>query len=123
MNRKHFVYLLVIYATLMVIVHLLRGARFPIDNIIGMDKFLHFTEYVIFAFLFINAIKAPNLAKIFLIVIIGTTFGALIEFLQCYVAGRYASVYDAIANTVGLITGSFLSYKYLIISDDKKSVH
>ena len=69
MNRKHFVYLLVIYATLMIIVHLLRGARFPIDNIIGMDKFLHFTEYVIFAFLFINAIKAPNLAKIFLIMI------------------------------------------------------
>lgn len=107
----------------MVVVHLLRGGRIPLDNFFGMDKVMHMLEYVIFAFLFINSIRNPTFNKIFTIIIFGASFGIIIEFLQLYVAGRYASAYDAIANVVGLLIGSVITYRYLIISNDKESVH
>ena len=107
----------------MIVVHLLRGGNIPLDSFIGMDKLLHTIEYIIFAFLFINALKKPNFNKVVVVIIVGASFGILIEFLQLYVAGRYASAYDAIANVVGLFIGSIITYKYLIISNDKESVH
>ena len=123
MNRKHFIIIFVVYLVLMIVVHLLRGGRIPLDNLFGMDKLLHILEYIVFAFLFINTIKNPNFNKILVVIIIGASFGILIEFLQYYVADRYASAYDAIANIIGLCIGSIVTFKYLLISDDKESVH
>lgn len=123
MNRKYFVVTLIAYMVLMIVVHLLRGGMIPLDTFMGMDKVLHMIEYVIFAFLCINALKNPNFNKIIAIIIFGTSFGILIEFLQMYVAGRYASTYDAIANVIGLLIGSVITYKYLIISNDKEPIH
>lgn len=123
MNRKTFIAALIAYMVLMIVVHLLRGGRIPLDSLIGMDKLLHTIEYIIFAFLFINALKTPNINKVVIVIIVGASFGILIEFLQMYVAGRYASAYDAVANVIGLCIGSIITYKYLIISNDKEPVH
>jgi len=123
MNRKTFAKTLIVYMVLMIIVHLLRGGSIPLDSFMGMDKLLHTIEYIIFAFLFINTLKEPNFNKVIVVIIVGTSFGILIEFLQMHVAGRYASAYDAIANVIGLFIGSIITYKYLIISNDKESVH
>jgi VanZ family protein len=107
----------------MLLAHLIYGGRLPGDNIFGKDKLLHIAEYIVFSFLFINAIERPNIRKIAIIIFIGACFGALIEILQLYVSGRYADFYDGVANVIGLLIGSVITYKYLLIDNDKEAIH
>lgn len=123
MNRNFFKYSLIIYLIAMLVAHLMRGGRFPLDNIFGMDKIFHIVEYIIFSFLFINALKSPDIKKVITIIIIGTFYGALIELMQLYVADRFADIYDAMANVIGLLIGSFITYRYLLFTNDKETVH
>lgn len=103
---------------LMLIVSTLPGNLFPSGKIIGFDKIIHIIEYVILAFLFLNAIKSPNTFKILIIILIGIGYGAFNEFWQLFMAERFASFWDGVANAMGMIVGSFITYKYLLFADD-----
>ena len=119
MNRKYFIYLLIFYIILILIGSTLPGNLFPSGKIFDFDKIIHIMEYIILAFLFLNAIKSPNISNVLLIIVIGTAYGVFNEFWQLFVSDRYASFWDGLANTVGMIIGSVITYKYLIISNDK----
>jgi VanZ family protein len=79
---------------------------------------LHIIEYFIFAFLAINATKTPSTIIIIWIIIIGIAYGGLNEIWQGLIAARFASMYDAIANGIGMVIGSIITYKYLLLTRD-----
>ena len=94
------------------------GKSIPqIDDTV-LDKIGHFFAYAIFGFLLVNSIKYEKIPILFIIIIIGTIYGGLNEVWQFYIADRYASLYDGIANAVGMIIGTFVAHKFIRIAND-----
>ncbi len=118
MNKKVFRILLTIYAIAILAVSSIPGGALPHIDILSFDKILHIIEYSILAFLAINAIKTPSTRMILLIIVVGSVYGGLNEIWQTLVADRYASVYDAIANGIGMVIGSSISAKFLLLTHD-----
>ncbi|MFC1593541.1 VanZ family protein [Candidatus Neomarinimicrobiota bacterium] len=118
MNRNTFQKLLIFYIIAILAVSTIPGGAIPKFNIWSIDKILHIIEYFILAFLMINVLKKPTNISILSIIIFGIAFGGFNEIWQGIVAGRYASIYDAIANGIGMIIGSLISLKYLMFSHD-----
>jgi VanZ family protein len=118
MSRKVFQIGLVLYIIAILAVSTIPGGKIPDINIWSFDKILHIVEYFILAFLMINALKYPTAKGIIAIIIIGFIYGGFNEIWQGLIAHRYASLYDAIANGVGMIFGSIVTVKYLLIADD-----
>ena len=74
------------------------------------DKLVHVTEYFIFGFLLINALKIKpitkqqwNYALCFLFI-----FPIFDEMLQYYIPRRIPDVYDGIADIIGGLLGSYI---------------
>lgn len=96
---------------------LLPGKRIPdfIDwNFLSLDKFIHYTIFLILCFLgslrFYN--HAENLMRvIFISLIVSISYGALLEGLQTLVPDRGFDLSDLTANAIGSITGAFLFYR------------
>ncbi len=118
MNKKAYRIILITYLFVILILSTIPGRALPKVDIFSFDKLLHIIEYFILAFLAINAIKKVSANTIIVIIIIGTAYGGFNEILQSIVADRFASVYDAIGNGIGMILGSIISYKYLLLSHD-----
>lgn len=118
MSRKYFIYASIIYSILLLLASTISGGRISKIDLTFFDKFLHFSAYCIFGFLLVNSFKNVNILILIFIVIIGTIYGGFNEIWQMYVADRYASVYDGIANGVGMVIGTVISYKYLLFSHD-----
>ena len=76
---------------------------------IGNDKVGHFIAYMILTF---NAglIFFKKKKKFLFAILFCITYGFLIEILQHFVPGRFMSLEDFIANTVGVIVGILLTY-------------
>lgn len=78
---------------------------------LGPDKLIHLFLYAGFSLLWLVACrqysaKNPRFIIGFIVFIGGTVFGILMEWLQFhFISGRNGNIYDAIANTVGLILG------------------
>lgn len=80
-------------------------------NITHIDKVFHFLEYSLFAFLLIRALYFSDdtlpMNKVFIIsCIIGAFCGFTDELHQSIVPGRYATVGDFIADTIGTFSGA-----------------
>lgn len=118
MNRKYFIFSTIVYSILLLLASTLPGASLPKVNIFGIDKFLHLIAYLVLGFLAVNSFKNINTTILVLIIIIGLIYGGFNEIWQMYVADRFASIYDEIANGIGMIIGSIVTYKYLIFSHD-----
>ena len=84
----------------------------------SLDKLLHIIEYFILAFLAINAMEKISTRTIITLIILGITYGGFNEIWQGVMAHRYASLYDAIANGIGMIIGSFVTIKFLLFAHD-----
>ena len=78
---------------------------------IGNDKIGHFIAYMILMF---NAglIFFKKKKKFLLAILFCATYGLFIEFLQQFVPGRFMSLEDFIANTIGVIFGILLTYLF-----------
>lgn len=118
MSKKTFRIILIFYLFVILVVSTIPGGALPKIDIFSFDKLLHIIEYSILAFLAINVIKTPSTKIIILIIIIGIVYGGFNEIWQRMVADRFASIYDAIANGIGMIIGSIVTVKYLIITHD-----
>jgi VanZ family protein len=94
------------------------GGNIPKLDITLFDKIGHAIAYAIYGFLLVNSIKNRKIHVLFAIIIIGTMYGGLNEIWQMYVADRYASIYDGIANAVGMILGTFGTHRYLRLTND-----
>ena len=82
----------------------------PYESVnIGNDKIGHFIAYMILMF---NAglIFFKKKKKFLLAILFCITYGFLIEILQQFVPGRFMSLEDFIANTIGVIVGILLTY-------------
>lgn len=118
MSKKTFQIILVLYLFVILVLSTISGGALPKIDIFSFDKLLHVIEYFILAFLAINAIKIPSTKMIILIIIVGIVYGGFNEIWQGFVADRFASIYDAIANGIGMVIGSIVSVKYLLLTHD-----
>ena len=102
-----------IWALIIVVGSLLSSSKVP--SIAVSDKGIHFFFYAIFAFLlYFPVYRTKRIAFSFLgsaviIVLIGFTFGALIELVQDrYIVGRFGEWLDLVANCLGLLVGALV---------------
>ena len=75
-------------------------------GLLSWDKAVHFGEFAIFGLLLVRAFRGRLVPAL----LVGVGWGALDEIHQLFVAGRSSSVYDVMADAVGVITvaGCFL---------------
>lgn len=84
----------------------------------GSGFFLHLGAYFLLAFLAMHAYDHKK--HLWPVVIIAISFGTAIEILQLFF-GRVASVTDAIANIVGVVTAAVLIQNIEILAERKRS--
>jgi len=113
MSRKRFIYFSIIYTILLLAISTIPGGNIPKLDITLADKIGHVIAYAIFGFLLVNSLRNKKISTLIFIIIIGTIYGGLNEIWQLYIADRYASFYDGMANAVGMIIGTSLAHKYL----------
>lgn len=80
-----------------------------LDSISGSDKFLHLSMYAVASFLWLAGLKdeSSKLNKYFVVVLILSSMGLVIEVLQVLITvGRFFEWYDALANFAGTIFGA-----------------
>ncbi len=118
MSKKSFQIFLVVYVFAILACSTIPGGKIPELDIWSFDKMLHIIEYFILAFLAINAIGKNSTNIIIVIIIIGSAYGGFNEIWQVLIANRFACVYDAIANGIGMIVGSIVTSKFLLITHD-----
>jgi len=72
--------------------------------VIQPDKFAHAGAYALLAFLLQYGFK-----RAYLPVILGTTYGIIIEFMQqAFFIGRQLDVFDMLANLIGCLIGVWI---------------
>jgi VanZ family protein len=85
--------------------------KVPLINIPNFDKVVHFLMYFGFmsVIIFENRKTIKNNSLLFLTGLIPFLYGALMEILQATVTStRTASVYDALANSIGILASILL---------------
>jgi VanZ family protein len=76
------------------------------DVIIGFDKVVHFGMYGILAVLVMRALRPPySISQSVAVLLALAAFGAADEWHQAFIPGRSESIWDWIADTLGVITG------------------
>ncbi len=90
----------------------------PEIDIPYLDKLLHVLEYGIFALFAGRAFKNSSRSAVvenfrILAALCAIGYGISDEFHQLFVVGRYFSVFDIIADSVGGILGAFIHGRYL----------
>ena len=89
----------------------------PIDvtpSVGDLDKLAHLCEYLLFAWLLVQAIRAGRLREreyLWLAWIYATSYGLLIELVQGMLPWRSADLLDAAANALGSALGVLLGTK------------
>ncbi len=88
-------------------------ALIPQSKYFSWDKLAHLVEYGILGYLSARAFYFSGIrwlqSHFFLrTIVFGTLFAASDELHQYFVKGRFASVYDVIADVVGVLIGSYL---------------
>ena len=75
------------------------------------DKVAHFFEYSILGFLAVQSFKPLNGYHLFYIIFSGFIFGAFDEWWQSFISDRCTSLFDLLADNVGMLVGSIVFYK------------
>ena len=97
------------YAALVFIVSVLPIKTEPAVS--HLDKVAHVCEYLLFAWLLVQAIRAGRLRErgyLWLAWIYATSYGLLMELIQGMLPWRSADMGDAAANALGAALGTFL---------------
>lgn len=97
---------------------LISSSSVPKVTIPHLDKVVHFFIYFIFSwticFAFQKQLKNLPLSKLVLAIIIATSYGVFMEYLQSIVkTGRSAELADAIFNCIGAISSASIFNKSL----------
>ena len=119
-SKKAFRFFFGLYFLVAVILLTLPGEKIGMLNI--DDKILHIVGFSGLAFFAINALKKPTLGICLIIIISGTVFGGSTELMQETIVGRTASIYDVLANGVGMVIGSIASVQFLLFVNRRKPV-
>jgi VanZ family protein len=107
----------ILWALFILILTLSPGSAVPEVRIVGIDKAVHFFLFgvlmllTLWEFLKNKKQEVPdNLFPLSFSLCIG--YGIMIEFIQIYIPGRSFSVYDMMANTLGVLMG-FLIFRLM----------
>ena len=92
------------------------GRHLPRIPIYEFDKIVHFTFYFVLALMMYYGWKKQDLflslhhSMITKIIIITSSYGFIIEIMQeLFTADRHFDIFDALANSIGAVAGSFLA--------------
>ena len=96
------------YMLLILIVSLIPGKSLHNIEILSQDKILHFIEYSILGVLGFKAFSDLK-NSVLLVIFFGTSFGCLNELIQILIPGRTPSLYDSLANLLGVSCGTIYS--------------
>jgi len=80
-------------------------------NVPYLDKGVHVCEYLLFAWLLVQAVRATRMPERDYLLwawIYATSYGILIEIVQAMIPWRSAEVADAVANAVGAACGVWI---------------
>ncbi len=84
----------------------------PTVSIRHLDKLFHLCEYLLFAWLLIQAVRRSRMQPRTVRLrawLYATSYGALIELIQAFLPWRSAELADALANAVGAGFGAWIS--------------
>ena len=94
--------------------------KFPdlLPSFFGFDKLVHFSEYYLFGCLIQRWLLAErsrfiNRYAVFLAILIGTLYGISDEWHQSFIPGRDASPWDALTDTLAVVTAT-ATYSWII---------
>ena len=96
------------YMFLILIMSLIPGKSLQSVEILSQDKILHFIEYSMLGFLGFKAFSNVKNSAL-LVIFFGTSFGCLNEVIQIFIPGRTPSLYDSLANLLGVSCGTIYS--------------
>jgi VanZ family protein len=103
------------WALFILIATLIPGKTIPSVPIFGIDKLVHFFIFgvLIFLWLYDSNKDSVNRLKKQHSFMLSILYGISIEFIQYYIPGRSCSIYDIIANSIGVALGyyAFTIYK------------
>jgi len=85
------------------------GHSLPQLKILSWDKLWHFIEYSILGLLLMKNVNPFKFRLVIMVILAGFVFAGFDEFWQSFIPGRTSSIYDAIADGMGIITGSVIS--------------
>lgn len=105
---------LLLYLGLIFFVSSRPNLRPPGVDIFLMDKIIHFMEYSILGVLLFDSIGRAMIQSKFgtfiFLLAVGSSIGALDEIFQSYIPGRHMSIYDYIADTLGVAAGLGIAF-------------
>ena len=100
------------YATLVLLLSVLPAGP---ELVLGrLDKAAHLGEYLLFAWLLVQAIRASRMPERDYLIwawIYATSYGGLIELIQALLPWRSAEWGDAVANAIGAALGVWVGQK------------
>ena len=108
MNYKTFRILLILYMALILTLSSLPAQTLPKTWLLNWDKLIHLIQYFILGVLAMKSLKKINFNSVILVIIFGMLFGSIDEFLQSFISGRFSSVLDVLADTIGTAIGALL---------------
>jgi VanZ family protein len=105
---------LILYLGLIFFISSRPNLKAPGPDFFLLDKLVHFMEYSLLGVLLFRGIgKAMIQSKfgtfVFLLAV-GSSVGALDEIFQSYIPGRIMSIYDYLADTLGVTAGLIVAF-------------
>lgn len=113
MNRSWYKLPAILYSILIFVLSSFPLKDFPAVPVAEFDKLIHFIEYAIFgiflmlAFTNMRSVKVVRSA-IVISLIVGICYAGTDEIHQWFVPGRNSSIFDFIADAVGVVIGVIL---------------
>jgi VanZ family protein len=115
MNYKYFRIYLLVYMIIILSLSSLPGESLPKSMLLNFDKLIHLIEYFILGILLMKSMKSISAKMLIIVIPFGIFFGIMDEYLQSFISGRFSSIWDVLADTLGIIIGSLL-----VIGNSKK---
>jgi hypothetical protein len=113
MRNRYRIIPLVLYTGMIFFLSSRPYLKAPGIDLFLMDKVIHFVEYTILGVLLFAGIgRAVMRSRIFgflFLLAVGSSIGALDEMFQSYIPGRNMSIYDFLADTMGVAAGVSLA--------------
>jgi VanZ family protein len=113
MNKRYRLVLLLLYTGMIFFLSSRPNLKPPGVDFFLMDKMIHFVEYTILGVLLFEGIgrtiMRSRLFGFLFLFAVGSSVGALDEMFQSYIPGRNMSIYDYIADAIGVAAGVSLA--------------
>jgi len=109
MKKSFFLVLAILWMAIIWLLSSIPNPGLPSANIIGIDKLAHSGEYFIWGMLVNQYLRYLKYGKwgYWLVFLIMLLCAALDEYHQKYIPGRSVSIYDFVANALGLLSALY----------------